>query len=386
MSAVARFLSSLMRAFATLGLYGEQHPTRQRAVATSFEELTRLLETDPRLEFTFLMHEVIYGEQPVRELEGWDWAYRMASAGLQRLEIDAGVTVEEFSAFLNDVQSRLAGAPADTSLMRPSHTAHIRVGAVGLRDSGRENVAIPAPIATATVAYTLEEETETVQWIHDEVASRDELPLLEAETVVRSLSVAMHGSGQVVVPLLRLKRFDQYTTTHSVNVAVLTMALAEMLGFGARDVRAFGTAGLLHDLGKVRVPLDILIKPGKLTDEERAVLNRHPADGARIILEGDEHLGLAAAVAYEHHIMIDGTGYPHMHFRRDCHYASRVVHVCDVFDALRTDRPYRAAWETERALQYIEERSGVEFDADIAKVFVSMMRRLECLVTPLEGA
>ncbi|HEX6964794.1 MAG TPA: HD domain-containing phosphohydrolase [Gemmatimonadaceae bacterium] len=384
MSAVARFLSSLMRALATLGLYGEQHPTRQRAIAASFEELTALLQTDPHVQLTFLMHEVIYGQQPVRELEGWDWAYRMASAGLQRIEIDAGVTIDELTEFLSDVQARLAGMPADTALVRPARSSHIRVGAVGLRDGQRESIVTPAPIATATVVYSLDEETDTVRWIHDEVAARDELPLLEAETVVRSLSVAMHGSGEVVLPLLRLKRFDQYTTTHSVNVAVLTMALAEALGFGARDVRAFGTAGLLHDLGKVRVPLDILVKPGKLTDDERAVLNRHPVDGARIILEGDEHLGLAAAVAYEHHIMIDGTGYPRLYFRRDCHYASRVVHVCDVFDALRTDRPYRAAWETERALAYIEERSGVEFDVEIARTFVAMMRRLECLVTPID--
>ncbi|HET7565042.1 MAG TPA: HD domain-containing phosphohydrolase, partial [Gemmatimonadaceae bacterium] len=298
-------------------------------------------------------------------------------------EIDAGVTLEEFAAFLSDVQARLSGMSADTTLMRPERSTRIRVGAVGLREGVRDNAVAPASIATATVAYSLDEETDTVRWIHEEVAARDELPLLEAETVVRSLSVAMHGTGQIVVPLLRLKRFDQYTTTHSVNVAVLTMALAEALGFGAQDVRAFGTAGLLHDLGKVRVPKEILVKPGKLTDEERAVLNRHPVDGARIILEGDEHLGLAAAVAYEHHIMIDGHGYPQLHFRRECHYASRVVHVCDVFDALRTDRPYRAAWETERALQYIEERSGVEFDAEIAKTFVAMMRRLECLVTPL---
>jgi len=383
MSPVARFLASLTRALATLGLYGEQHPSRQRSIAMSFEELTQLLQTDPRLQFTFLMQEVIYGQNPVPELEGWDWAHRLASAGVQRLEIDAGVTLEEFTAFLSDVHARLSGMPMDTTTARPERTAHIRMGAVGLRDSGRELSSATA-LPTATVAYTLSEESEAVRWIHDEVETRATLPLLEAETVVRSLSVAMHGSGKVVVPLLQLKQFDQYTTTHSLNVAVLTMALAEALGFGARDVRAFGTAGLLHDLGKVRVPREILVKPGKLSDEERSVLNAHPVDGARIILQGDDQLGLAAAVAYEHHIMIDGTGYPRMHFRRDCHYASRVVHVCDVFDALRTDRPYRAAWESERALQYIEERSGVEFDADIAKAFVDMMRRLECQVTPVD--
>jgi putative nucleotidyltransferase with HDIG domain len=177
------------------------------------------------------------------------------------------------------------------------------------------------------------------------------------------------------MPLLQMKDFDQYTTTHSINVAVLAMALAETLGFGAQDTRAFGTAGLLHDIGKVRVPRDILVKPGKLSDSERAVLNAHPVDGARIILEGDQRLDLAATVAYEHHIMIDGGGYPQLLFRRDCHYASRVVHVCDVFDALCTDRPYRAAWELERVLGYIEERSGTEFDREIASVFTDMMRR-----------
>jgi putative nucleotidyltransferase with HDIG domain len=179
---------------------------------------------------------------------------------------------------------------------------------------------------------------------------------------------------------VQLKDFDQYTTTHSLNVAVLAMALTEMLGFSAQDTRAFGTAGLLHDIGKVRVPHDILVKPGKLTESERAVLNAHPVDGARIILEGDQRLDLAATVAYEHHNMIDGGGYPQMHFRRDCHYASRVVHVCDVFDALCTDRPYRPAWEIERALEYIEERSGMEFDRDIASAFTDMMRRLDSRV------
>jgi putative nucleotidyltransferase with HDIG domain len=182
-----------------------------------------------------------------------------------------------------------------------------------------------------------------------------------------------------------MKDFDQYTTTHSLNVAVLAMALAETLGFGAQDTRAFGTAGLLHDIGKVRVPRDILVKPGKLTESERAVLNAHPVDGARIILEGDQRLDLAATVAYEHHIMIDGGGYPRMHFRRDCHYASRVVHVCDVFDALCTDRPYRTAWEIGRVLEYIEERSGMEFDREIASAFTDMMRRMDSLVMTEAG-
>ena len=121
----------------------------------------------------------------------------------------------------------------------------------------------------------------------------------------------------MLLPLLQLKEFDQYTTTHSLNVAVLAMGLAEQLGAGQAEVRAFGVAGLLHDIGKVRIPLDVLTKPGKLTDEERLVINRHPVDGARILLQSHDDLEVAAAVAYEHHVMLDGGGYPAMHYRRE---------------------------------------------------------------------
>src|SRR5690348_2281213 len=118
----------------------------------------------------------------------------------------------------------------------------------------------------------------------------------------------------MLVPLLELRQFDEYTTTHCLNVSVLTMALAEHLGLAARDVRTFGVAGLLHDLGKVRIPLEILNKPGKLTDEERKVMQGHTVEGARLIITSDRELDLAAAVAYEHHIMINGGGYPNCHY------------------------------------------------------------------------
>src|SRR5207244_4635380 len=112
-----------------------------------------------------------------------------------------------------------------------------------------------------------------VRWVQEEVQARGMLPLTEAEAVVRSLSIAMHGGRQIVIPLLQLKEFDQYTTTHSMNVAVLAMALAESRGLSPRDVRAFGVAGLLHDIGKVKIPLDALTKHGRSTDTERALLN-----------------------------------------------------------------------------------------------------------------
>jgi putative nucleotidyltransferase with HDIG domain len=178
----------------------------------------------------------------------------------------------------------------------------------------------------------------------------------------------------MMLPLLQLKEFDQYTTTHSMNVAVLSMALGELLGSPPAAVRAFGLAGLLHDLGKVRIPREILVKPGKLTPQERAVVEAHPADGARLILQGNEPLDLAAVVAYEHHRYHDGGGYPHVHYHRGAHQASRLVHVCDVYDALRTKRPYRDAWSSTEALTYIQGRAGSEFDPVMVTAFSGMMR------------
>ncbi|HKV52678.1 MAG TPA: HD domain-containing phosphohydrolase [Gemmatimonadaceae bacterium] len=376
MSAPVEFLLSLTRTLAIMSLYGETHPRRQGAVEHSYERLTALLAENPRPQFSFLMDEVVYGKRAMRELQEWEWSRRLADAGVQRLEIDDGVTLDEYAGFLEQAGDLLSGGGPRTTTMRPNVATRIRFGAVGLQGEVRE-AGGEGRLATATLSYALDEEVEAVRFIHQEMGEAGTLALLEAEAVVRSLSVAMHSSNRVVIPLLKLKEFDQYTTTHSLNVGVLAMALAETLGFGARDVRAFGTAGLLHDIGKVRVPRDILVKPGKLSAEERAVLDQHPVDGARIILESDEQLGIASAVAYEHHIMIDGGGYPVMRYRRECHFASRLVHVCDVFDALCTDRPYRAAWEIDRALAYIGERSGSEFDPSIARAFATMMKRFE---------
>jgi putative nucleotidyltransferase with HDIG domain len=208
---------------------------------------------------------------------------------------------------------------------------------------------------------------------------------LKGESVLRSLTVAMHGDRQMMLPLLQFRQFDEYTTTHSLNVSVLSMGLAEWLGLGGRDVRVVGVAGLLHDLGKVTIPKEILNKPGTFDDREREIMNSHPVEGARMILSSDQQLDLAAAVAYEHHIMIDGGGYPSLRYPRDCHVASKLVHVCDVYDALRTKRPCRDPWPAKAVLTYIKERSGTEFDEALAHAFTSMMGEWEPRLSTLHG-
>jgi putative nucleotidyltransferase with HDIG domain len=372
------FLVALSQALATSMLYAPGHPARERAGESAHRALEDLRRVDSKPAFTFLGDEIVMGQLPLRELKGWDWGARLSEVGIQRIEFDRPLTPEEFDGFLDELVARLTGASsAQAGQMRE---LPVRIGAVGLRGETRATAA-----SMAAASLSLEVEAETVRWLHDELRGQDMLHMSEAEAVVRSLSVAMHSGQHLLIPLLRLRSFDEYTTTHALNVSVLGMAFAEYLALAPRDVRAFGVAGLLHDIGKVHIPLDILTKPGRLTPEERAIMNHHPVDGARMLLESAEPLELAAVVAYEHHIMIDGGGYPEMRFRRDCHYASRLVHLCDVYDALRTHRPYREAWPAAKVLDYIAERAGTEFDAELANAFVRMMRTWEGAVIEAAG-
>jgi len=375
-----RFLTSMAQAVSTMTLYADDHPARQRAVDRAYTALRDLQQQNERPLFTFLGSEIVLDRVPLRDLRQWDWGPRLAAAGIQRLEFEGSVSRDDFEAFLEDAYLRMSGTPVPSSEARPSRPSQIRYGAVALRGESADERTPAGGEVLATLGYSLREEIEGVEWLHQEVKEARSLHMLEAEGIVRSLSVAMHGDQAYLIPLLRLKEFDQYTVTHALNVSVLTMALAEFLGMGPREVRGFGIAGLLHDLGKVKVPEEILNKPGRLTDEERKVMNSHPTEGARMILEAEAHLDLAAVVAYEHHIRIDGGGYPSLRYQRACHEASNLVHVCDVFDALRTHRPYREAWSTERALGIVEEGAGPEFDRDIAHAFVQMMRRWDLRV------
>ena len=371
MSNPTRFLTGFAQALSTMALYTEGHPARERVVEGAYRHLADLQAVEPELNFSFLGDEVVFGETTLRELRAWEWNSRLSACGVERIEFSGRPSIMEFGQFLEDVLARLTQNAADTSGARQSVSSCIRFGQIGVKGAAvSPDESMPLP----TARLSLGEETGAIEWLHDEVQSKHDIPMLEAEAVVRSLSLAMHSDSSPVLPLLQLKDFDQYTTTHSLNVSVLTMALAETMQMDAANVRALGLAGLLHDLGKVRVPIEILNKPGKLTDSERLAMQQHTVEGARLIIAAEQRMDVAATVAYEHHLMIDGGGYPPLHYDRGARRASRIVHVCDVYDALRTKRPYRDAWESNRALGYIEERAGKEFDPELAHAFTTMMR------------
>ena len=373
MSPAVRFLTALSQALSTMSLYGDDHPATARSLDGALERLRELQDPDPKLQFTFLPGEVLVGSEVLHELDGWEWSSRLVKAGAERIEFLSPVELDQLARFLSHLAIRLGIRPGSSADIWQMGESSIRYGQVTLGQSQVLRLEPVMPIAAMT--YSLREERDTMDWVHQEIQKGAKIPMVEADAVVRSLSIAMHAEQAMVLPLLQLKEFDQYTTTHSMNVSVLAMALGEYLELGGPTVRALGVAGLLHDLGKTCIPREILIKAGKLTDSERLVIREHPVVGARMLLASPEPMELAAVVAYEHHVMLDGGGYPALRDARGAQYASMLVHVCDVYDALRTNRPYREAWESARTLAYINDRAGVEFDPSIAQAFIAMMRQ-----------
>jgi putative nucleotidyltransferase with HDIG domain len=170
------------------------------------------------------------------------------------------------------------------------------------------------------------------------------------------------------------------------------MSLAEAVGVPRQDVKDIGEAALLHDVGKAYTPAEVLQKPGKLTPEEWEIIKRHPEDGARIILRSGGQMEFAAVVAYEHHLTWQGGGYPELRYPRRPHPVSQLVQICDVFDALRTERPFRGPWPVEKIFRYFSELSGTDLNPEVLAGFQNMLLKQgvqageDALVAPSEDA
>jgi HD-GYP domain-containing protein (c-di-GMP phosphodiesterase class II) len=221
----------------------------------------------------------------------------------------------------------------------------------------------------------LADDIETMQWILDEVRDERPLPLVEAEAVVASLFMEQRGLDGIRVTLAAARDPRSYHAVHAINVAMLAMSRGDELQFDTAGIRRIGLAALLHDVGMMRVPAEVVGKQGQITPEERERVKCHPIEGARILLAAGRTMDLPAVVAYEHHLKMDGSGYPRITFPRSPHYISRLVQVCDVYEALSSTRAYRTAWPIEIILSYLNERAGFEFHPALTGALSALINR-----------
>lgn len=191
-----------------------------------------------------------------------------------------------------------------------------------------------------------------------------------ARGLVEDICDSVLRNPGALISLARLKTADSYTYMHSVAVCALMVSLAAQVGLNAEQTREAGLAGLLHDIGKAKVPLSILNKPGKLTDEEFDIVRGHAAHGhAMLVACGDVGEQVLDACLH-HHEKMDGTGYPHRLRGEAISRIARMTALCDVYDAVTSDRPYKKAWDPAEAVRRMAEWSGSHFDKSLFQAFV----------------
>ncbi len=189
--------------------------------------------------------------------------------------------------------------------------------------------------------------------------------------LVDDITQSVSRNPGAIVSLARLKTSDDYTYMHSVAVCALMVALAKQLGLNEADTREAGLAGLVHDLGKAQMPLEVLNKPGALTPAEFAIMKGHPEAGHRMLIEGQGVGPIALDVCLHHHEKINGKGYPHGLKGEEISLYARMGAVCDVYDAITSNRPYKAGWDPADSVQKMAQwaKEG-HFDERIFQAFV----------------
>jgi len=192
----------------------------------------------------------------------------------------------------------------------------------------------------------------------------------QAKALVEEISESVFRQPHALISLARLKNADEYTYMHSVAVCALMIALARQLDMDDEMVREAGLAGLLHDLGKIGIPNKILNKPGKLTDEEFTAIKSHPQIGATILMNNPMVSPIVLDVVMHHHEKMDGSGYPHKLKGENISLFAKMGAVCDVYDAITSNRPYKKGWSPAESIRKMAEWSKGHFDESVFQSFV----------------
>lgn len=389
---VVRHLST---AISTATLYRPEHPQVKRLCGLALKSLQSLQIPESGLSLLFVEDEMIAdGKNIGRSLYIHRLARLLRQWQIGHLKILPRLVSDELLQLVTQLSTPQAGA-----VVRPS--ANLRLGQVQVRYRERDSATgttLPADIPDSEIpAPELEVELEdfyiqaAFQEKHPEIEALDEQDLARfsdiCEAVRKRRKLHVVGISEIVarfiatftceagsfLALAPLRKLDEYTFVHSINVCTLNIAQAMALGISGQRLHDIGVSAMLHDIGKLFVPEEILTKKGKLTEEEWAIIRQHPEKGVRYLLDTPGVPRLALVVAYEHHMKFNGSGYPPRPPGNMPHIASQITTVSDFFDAMRTERSYRGAMEVHNISQVLLQLSGSELNPQLTDNFLRVL-------------
>jgi putative nucleotidyltransferase with HDIG domain len=373
-----KFLRTLVKFLRDRMLYPENHPQILGNVSNLQSTLPLLFTEHQKRTFVFIEDQVFVDDRPMTSTQTSvaDIIKIFHEKQIDVLILHRGLTWEELRSFLD---SLLVSKP-DHAQKPAFHASHIEVGNLSLAES--TNPAVSPVVQDLSFAVSkssfkkvrFSNEAKIVQELYTDWNAAQEMLVSLVDRIMHALEKGLFENYQSFIPLGDLKSYDEYTYVHAINLSILTMALAESVGFPKDAIHAFGVGALLHDVGKTQVPEHILNKHGQLTPEEAEEMKKHPVRGAAVLLQYAEIPRIATIVAYEHHLKYDGTGYPTMKRKRTQHIASRFTAIADQFDAMRSNRPYREAMPPEKIYGVMQESRGTGLDPQLLDHFIAFMK------------
>lgn len=232
-------------------------------------------------------------------------------------------------------------------------------------------VAVDAEIRKATTCYA--EAKSVATNIMSGIRVGRALDLNRARKVVDDCVESILRNEDALLLLTKLKNKDEYTAEHSLNVSILSAAFGKRLGLLEEEIRTLGLAGLLHDIGKSKIPVEILQKPGGLTPEEYGIMQNHANWGRDMLMALPTVVHAAIDVAYNHHERLDGKGYPRGLVDHQIPYFAKIVAIVDTYDAITSNRAYDLGRSSMEALEIIHRFRGKQFDPELSREFVLMI-------------
>jgi HD-GYP domain-containing protein (c-di-GMP phosphodiesterase class II) len=377
-----RALGLLSAAQRSASLYPEGHPILAESIDALHGSVSELLSSGEPAVFNFHKGSIFF-EQVVLPQESIMHS-RLMNDCRQRhvgsITFLPGLTRPELAALINLLNAdaeQLEGAQDAAGWLLSRGVSHITVAAVSELDGEDEDDGEGDEDQRHRIG---QEAGEIYRLAIDNMRAQEEAvlagrtpELAEARKLSEGMLSLMLQDRGAVVALSTIKSHDQYTLHHSVNVMILALALGTMLPLDNERLRELGFAALMHDIGKITVPTDILRKPGPLTTEEWKAMRRHPQNGAHI-LDGIEGVSKSVmVVAFEHHMRHDLQGYPTPYERQKLHLYSRVVAIADAYDAMTTDRAYREPLRPDKAVAVLLRESRKAFDPTLVKVFINLL-------------
>jgi HD-GYP domain-containing protein (c-di-GMP phosphodiesterase class II) len=358
---ISEVLSYIVSAVANCSLFSVEHPAVEEFSMKTLTRLEHILEKEPVM-ISLLSDSLIYNEAPLADTGTHinRLIKRLKMKGIERIVIEKGVNLTEIKKFIK------ALASMGNSI---SSTPHISIGVLEVKYRTDEDV-----------MEIVNENLAKVEEFHEGISKFKQLDIRGVEDIVMGFVTALKKEANVLKSLSPIKDHSTYTFVHATNVSVLTLFQAEALGFSGEFLHDAGVAGLLHDVGKLFVPQEIIDKRGSLDDAEWNIMQQHPLHGALFLSGQTEVPKVAIIAAYEHHMKYDGTGYPkNKQGTQGQHILSQIVTLSDVFDALRTKRSYRSAFDLMKILEILKKDSGSHFNPTIYDNFLSAFHKVRAL-------